>query len=118
MKMEWLIRESVEKLCDRLEEAKQIKEPVPLKLLYPCFTADVVSEYAFSQSHDFLANPAENDAFFSAFYSTLPIVFLLREVPIASWALQKMSRLPSWMLPGDEGMAAITRWQQVRSIFT
>jgi hypothetical protein len=116
MRMEWLIRGSVESLCDRLEEAKQNKQPVHMKLLYPCFTGDVISEYAFSQSHGFLANLGESEHFFKAFEGMLPMVFLLREVPVASWVLQAMSRLPPWMLPKDEGMAAITRWQSVRSV--
>lgn len=113
-KMEWLIQGSIKTLCDRLEEAKQSNQPVPLgKLLYPCFTADVASEYAFSQSHKFLANPAENESFFNAFYATFPLVFPLREIPGVSWALQAMVRLPKWTMPGDEGMAAITKWQSV-----
>jgi hypothetical protein len=41
VKLEWLIKESVEKLCVRLEEGKESGEVVDMGLLYRSLTADM-----------------------------------------------------------------------------
>jgi len=42
-KLEWLIREGVEKLLDRMREAQRSKGPITVSLLYRSLTSDVIS---------------------------------------------------------------------------
>lgn len=53
--MEPIILEKVEKVSSRLQEFQQNETPLDLRLLFSCFTSDVISEYCFSNFFDYLS---------------------------------------------------------------
>ncbi|KAL9122968.1 MAG: hypothetical protein Q9187_000475 [Circinaria calcarea] len=55
--LELMLQEKIEKFCSRLEGFRTSGEPVDLRLLFSCFTTDVITEYAFPHSFDLLDTP-------------------------------------------------------------
>lgn len=53
--LEPLIRSKVEKVCEHLNHLRDSSEAIDLRQLFPCVTADIVTEYVFPQSFDFLS---------------------------------------------------------------
>jgi cytochrome P450 len=49
--------ETVDKTCARLDEFKKNKTPIDLRLLFSCFTTDVISTYAFPNCFNLLDTP-------------------------------------------------------------
>lgn len=117
LKLEWLIKESVEKLCARLQEVKATNQPMDMALLYRSLTSDIVSEYAFSQSYGFLDNLENSKNFFESFQPAWTIFWILREVPVVSQILLQMNNIPRWLknlLPQNEPTKALDAWDTVR----
>jgi cytochrome P450 len=49
--------EKVEKTCSRLQEFKDKKMPMDLRLLFSCMTTDIITDYAFPNCFDLLSTP-------------------------------------------------------------
>jgi cytochrome P450 len=49
--------EKVEKTCSRLQQFKDRKTPVDLRLLFSCMTTDIITDYAFPNCFDLLSSP-------------------------------------------------------------
>ena len=114
MKLELLVQEGVENICNRLRMAKKMEEPANMSLLYRSLTADVICEYAFADSYDFLNKPEESSSFFGAFIQVARIMFVVREIPGANRFLSLLGQAPSWAQPRNDGMLTMMRWQKVR----
>jgi hypothetical protein len=56
-KLELLIQEKARKLCGQILTHRGSGHPVNLEFALSCFTTDVVTEYSFARSYDFLADP-------------------------------------------------------------
>jgi cytochrome P450 len=57
-KLDAMIRSKAEKLCDRVLAYAGSTAPVPLDMAFSCFSTDVVTEYSFASSNDYLDNPS------------------------------------------------------------
>jgi cytochrome P450 len=112
-KVEWIIRDSVGKLCTTLEEFRGDGRPINLSNLYRCLTMDVISEYAFSQSYALLDDPLKNEDFIESLASAFKVLFLLREIPIASWLINALGSLPKWLQPPNKTGDYLNGWQKV-----
>ncbi|KAK2733102.1 hypothetical protein FQN57_002313 [Myotisia sp. PD_48] len=55
-KIEPLIKESVQKLCDKLEEYAGTRKPINLSAGFACLASDVVIDYAFGVSMNYLSS--------------------------------------------------------------
>ena len=53
--LEPLIRGKIEKLCTHLDKRKLTGEPLDLRMLFPCLTADIITEYVFPKGFDYLS---------------------------------------------------------------
>jgi hypothetical protein len=113
LKLEWLIHESIEKLCGHLQAAKATKEPMDMSLLYRSLTSDIISEYAFSQSYGFLDNLENSKNFFGTFNNIWKLLFVIREVPVVSQVLRSLDKLPGWMVPKGEAMTVVEQFDAV-----
>jgi hypothetical protein len=113
LKLELLVREGVENVCKRLQEARMSQQPANMSLLYRSLTADVICEYAFADSYDFLNKPQESSSFFRAFVDVARILWVVREIPWANKVLLMFSKGPTWAQPRDEGMRAVMKYQKV-----
>ena len=55
--LEPIIREKVENCSARLEEFKNAKAVLDLRLLFTCLTTDIITEYVLARSYDLLSTP-------------------------------------------------------------
>ncbi len=89
-----VIRKTVEKLCERIEEFKASKQPLPLGTAYRAFTTDVVTEYTMAKSLNFLDRPDFNERWFNEFLENVKLVHFVTQFP---WFPKFAKRLPSWL---------------------
>jgi hypothetical protein len=61
--IEWIVRDSADKLCNTLRELRGSGKPVNASNLYRCLTTDVISEYSFFQSSALFDDPLKNQEF-------------------------------------------------------
>ena len=50
-----MIVEKVEKVSGRMQDFKKNQTPLDLRLLFSCFTSDIISEYCFANCFDYLS---------------------------------------------------------------
>lgn len=55
--LEPMIKQRIEICCSRLEEFRSTKKVLNLRLLFSCFTMDIITEFAFARSYDELSTP-------------------------------------------------------------
>jgi hypothetical protein len=55
--LEPMLREKVEKTCSRLQQGKETRTPIDLRLLFSCMTTDIITEYAYSNCFHLLDDP-------------------------------------------------------------
>lgn len=107
--MEGEIKEYVQALCDKLLRQKP-QDPFDFKTAYSCFTADVVSSYAFGQSFGFLAQDGWYPNFREPTESALQTTHFLRWWPF----LKSLDKLATYLvdyLPED--VALFVRTMQI-----
>lgn len=110
--IEWIIRDSVAKLCKALYDSQASDKPASLSVLYRCLTIDITSEYSFSQSHAFLDDPLKNAPIVEALTSTFKVLYLIREIPFTSWLIKTLGNLPTWLQPPNATGAYLQFWQK------
>ncbi|KAJ4390102.1 hypothetical protein N0V93_007575 [Gnomoniopsis smithogilvyi] len=107
--LEGEIKEFVQLLCDKLLRESG-RQPVELKAAYSCFTADVVSSYAFGQSIGFLNQPLFTPNFKESTESALKTCHVFRWFPILK-NLDKLATTFVDYLPAD--LALLVRTMQI-----
>ena len=91
-RLEPLIQSTVDKLCKRLREFQDGKKLVTISLAYACFTNDVVSEYAFSKSYNYIENsPDFHTDIHDAMENVGEMSHILKQVP---WLISTLQRIP------------------------
>ena len=110
--MEHLIHNGLAKLCALYSTAKEKKTPLYVSLIYRALMADVICEYAFGKSWNFLDNLEYSKGFFSAIQNTLRNIFLFRESKFVNWVALSMVYLPNWLFSGGN-MKDWTEWSEV-----
>ncbi|KAF1983502.1 cytochrome P450 [Aulographum hederae CBS 113979] len=95
-KLQGLIVSKVDHLCRRLvEQQEKIEdEGVRIKLAFTCFTTDVVTEYAFGKSFDYLAHPDFFPEWSDMLRDIGKTVPLLKAWP---WLLLILDSIPLWL---------------------
>ncbi|KAK5127636.1 hypothetical protein LTR85_006977 [Meristemomyces frigidus] len=68
-------------------------------------------EYSFSQPYGLLDDPQKYGEFMISFVGVFKILFLMREIRWTSWLIDRLAKLPKWMIPMDEGMMYMRAWQ-------
>ena len=94
-KLEPSIQSVVDRLTSRLEELKGSGKSVDLKHLFACFTVEVIGQYAFNTTYDFLADPN-----FSPWWHDLLMIasqngHMLKQF---GFMLPMMKAMPLWMV--------------------
>ncbi|RDW57302.1 hypothetical protein BP5796_12752 [Coleophoma crateriformis] len=104
-----IIQAKVDKLLARMQQLEQTGQPVDLNLMYNAFTSDVIVEYAFGKSHDYLDNEDFNKNFFHMMNSMHHVGALSRHF---GWFLPVMLSIPEFITTKiDKGMAAFAKFQ-------
>ena len=118
LRLEWLIKENINRLCLRLEEHRDGQSPANMPLLYRCLSTDIISEYCFSQCYRFLDDPERSETFFEAYRFGFKHFFLFREVPFVSKFMHSPARLiPEWMVPWLRGAFVLEMISWARVIY-
>ncbi|KAI0387424.1 cytochrome P450 [Hypomontagnella monticulosa] len=79
-------------MCDKLLRESERQDPIDLRDVYSCFTADVISEYCFGESWGFLAQESWLPNFRKPMFAILNAIHVLRFFPF----LNSISELGLW----------------------
>lgn len=96
MELEDVVRDKVEKLCQRLEDGLKDGKAVDLHHGMMCVSADVITDYAFDQCYDLLLKDDFGVEFFEMLKSSVVSVYAFRQWPFLAAILYNM---PAWMVP-------------------
>jgi hypothetical protein len=88
-----VIWSKIEMLCESIGESKDTSVPVNLACAYRCLTADVVTEYCWGFSYDFLKQPKFNHDWFVHARGIAEVGHLVRMFP---WIFPLVDALPHW----------------------
>jgi hypothetical protein len=98
-----VVRSKLEKLCERMEESRDAGTPVNLANAYRCYTTDVVTEYYWARSYNFLEHPEFNPEWFVVMRNIAESGHVGRMFP---WMMPLMKALPQWLAPLINPLAA------------
>lgn len=95
-RLEPLIQSAVDTLCARLRDFQREEKVAVLNLAWSCFTNDVVSEYAFGKSYNYLENSHDfHTDIHDALCNVGDMFHVLRTIP---WVIGPMQKLPRWIV--------------------
>lgn len=86
-----VIGETLQKLCNRMDEFRTSGQPMPLGVAYRAFTTDVISKYTMGTSFGFLDKPDFNETWFKEFLENVGMVHIISHFP---WYLKVVKKLP------------------------
>jgi len=111
-RLEPLIQEKVEILCSRLRKFKESGQPVSISLAYACLTNDVVSEYCFAKSYNYLErSPDFHTDIHDALEEASRAAHVLKQIP---WALGFALKIPPEIMHAfTPKLSAFTTFRQV-----
>lgn len=89
-----VVTDKIEKLCRRLRDHQKEGTPANMYNYYRGFTTDVITDYAFLTSWDFLDRPDTGHSWFKMVENASEAAGLLRHMP---WITPIMDRLPEWL---------------------
>ncbi|MCJ1249524.1 hypothetical protein MMC30_006750 [Trapelia coarctata] len=89
-----VVTDKIEKLCRLLRDHQREGTPANMYNYYRGFTTDVITEYAFLASWNFLDRPDTGQKWFATVESGAEATALLRHFP---WITPVMDRLPDWL---------------------
>jgi len=113
--LEPIIREKVEKLADRFEAAVKTAEVIRFDAAYMALTMDVITQYAYARSYNYLAEPDFKLEWKNTLIGGFEMGATMRHLP---W----MAKTPDWLVKViNPGMLMFFSWQrdvkrQVKSI--
>jgi hypothetical protein len=88
------IHEKVQKLCVQLESHAGSKKPVDLTMAFSCLTTDVITEYAFGQSYNFLDSATFEPNLRPAIFASMSKGPLFKQLPFLA---KLMPSLPPYV---------------------
>lgn len=101
----------VEKLCTRIDEAKKAGEPLNMRLVYSCFTTDVITRYALNESWNHLDSSNFSPLWCQAIKETAAMTKWTKQFPFLYHAL---TGLPHWLVGKlNPGMTLVLDMQRV-----
>ena len=113
--LEPIIREKVEKLASRFEAAAKTREVIRFDAAYMALTMDVITQYAYARSYDYLSEPDFKLEWKNTLMGGFEMGATMRHLP---W----MAKTPDWLVKViNPGMMMFFSWQrdvkkQVKSI--
>ncbi|EKG12713.1 Cytochrome P450 [Macrophomina phaseolina MS6] len=109
-RLEPLIRDTVAKLCAQIETYAGTGEPAKLNSAFSCMTTDIVTEYAFARSYNFLSAREFEPNFHKAITAGSDMGPLIKQLP---WVLSLMRCLPRQAVARlNPAMAVYLNFQQ------
>lgn len=103
-KLEPMIHTAVEKLCAQLDGHADTGNPIKLNNAFSCMTTDVVTEYAFAKSYNFLDSATFEPNFHRAIIAGSDMGPWIKQFPML---IALMNRLPKWLVTKINPEAAI-----------
>lgn len=91
-KLEPIVLDHLAKLLGRFESAQKSGEVLELAIVYRALTSDIITQYAFGKSTNFLDFPDFNAPFYHAVLAVFEYVPLLNHI---SWLGPLMNSLPT-----------------------
>ena len=109
-KLEPVIHNAIEKLITQLQTHAGTGNPVAMNMAFSCVTTDVVTEYAFAKSYNFLGSPTFEPNFHRAIIAGTDMGPWFKQFP---WLITLMNRLPQSLIMRINPEAAIyVRFQE------
>lgn len=103
-KLEPIVYSAIEKLISQLQGYAGTDRPVTMNSAFSCLTTDVVTEYAFAKSYNFLLSPSFEPNFHRAIVAGSDMGPWIKQFP---WLLTLMNRLPQSVVMRVNPEAAI-----------
>ena len=95
IKLEPVIKGAVQTLCSRIEEYRRSRKPLNFSHAFSAFTTDVVTEYCFGISNNFLAHPDFAPDMYDAVTGFVRAAHVTRQF---GWILPLMEATPVWLV--------------------
>lgn len=103
-KLEPIIHSAIEKLGSQMDGYAGTGNPVPMTMAFSCMTTDIVTEYAFAKSYDFLDSPTFEPNFHRAIVAGSDMGPWIKQFP---WLISLMNNLPESVVMRINPEAAI-----------
>ncbi|APA15993.1 hypothetical protein sscle_16g107630 [Sclerotinia sclerotiorum 1980 UF-70] len=94
-KLEPMLLDMLDKLCGRIEEFREKREVLDMRIVYQCFITDVITLYALNRSWNHLDSPDFSPLWVETIAETVKLGHLLTQFPIL---LPIALNLPRWFL--------------------
>ncbi|KAJ8068587.1 hypothetical protein OCU04_002299 [Sclerotinia nivalis] len=94
-KLEPMLLDMLDKLCGRIEEFREKREVLDMRIVYQCFITDVITLYALNRSWNHLDSPNFSPLWVETIAETVKLGHLLTQFPIL---LPIALNLPRWFL--------------------
>ncbi|EMD90794.1 hypothetical protein COCC4DRAFT_127633 [Bipolaris maydis ATCC 48331] len=109
-RLEPVIHNAIEKLVLQLQKHSGSGKPVAINMAFSCVTTDIVMEYAFAKSYNFLGSPTFEPNFHRAIIAGTDMGPWFKQFP---WLITLMNRLPQSLVMRINPEAAIyVRFQE------
>lgn len=80
-RVEPIIQKHLDRLLVRLREFQRTREPIPLNTAFAAFTSDIITEYFFGRSYNYLDADDFNSAFSELMLGVHKMTGILKHVP-------------------------------------
>ncbi len=111
LRLEPVIHEMIDKLCNRLDEYKMSGLPMPIRLGFQCLTTDIITLYAMNKSWDFLDSPDFSPGWHETIKVTGEMGHVLKQAP---WLFPLVKSLPVWIISMfSKNLGLILIWKKV-----
>jgi hypothetical protein len=88
------IHDKIQKLCDQIESHAGSEKPIDLTMAFSCLTTDIITEYAFGQSYNFLDSSTFEPNLRPAIFASLEKGPLFKQLP---FIITLMQSLPAYV---------------------
>ncbi|KAJ9660877.1 hypothetical protein H2201_006769 [Coniosporium apollinis] len=94
-RVEPIIQTMLQRMFARMQDYQETGRPLIISLLYSAFTADVITEYAFAKSSNYLDMPDLNKKFFDMMVGVHEMGAMARYF---KWMMPVLNSLPPWLV--------------------
>jgi hypothetical protein len=113
--MEPLVRELIDKLCQRFETFKQTGEPINTLDAYAALTTDIITRYSFNTSYGCIDDPDWNCEWPHAMVDSTKGAHLNKQF---KWLVPVMRSTPEWVVKiANPAVMHLINFQKVSSSF-
>ncbi|KIX97984.1 uncharacterized protein Z520_06063 [Fonsecaea multimorphosa CBS 102226] len=112
-RLEPILKRNFEKLSQKLGEFKGTTKPLNVDLPFGAFTCDIITEYCFGKSHNWLDKPGFNEKFIEMMASVHEMSAVAKQFNF----MILVDMLPDWFVEKqDAGMAAFIQFRRIIQI--